>query len=137
VHCSHAFSVTRSLVKKAPKKIAIFGFMKSLALAIGQLRRSVFLTMKNSILPDLYRPGFIPGDCTYSAVQICGTTSPALQQITGPNEWLRQLAGRVMATVLGVSDERIDEMTRWMESLTLGIAAEASVEAISRAAALA
>jgi cytochrome P450 len=59
--------------------------------------------------------------------------TPTLQQTCAPNALLRQLPVRVMASVLGVPDDGLDDMTRWIESFTQGIAAGACPDAISRA----
>jgi cytochrome P450 len=65
--------------------------------------------------------------------ELSAAMAPALQQTRAPNEWLRELPVRVMATVLGVPDDGLDEMTRWIESFTRGIAAGACLDAIGRA----
>lgn len=57
----------------------------------------------------------------------------ALHKTKSPNEWVRQLPVRVMASALDVPDDWLDDVTRWTEAFTRGIAAGASRDAIGQA----
>ena len=48
---------------------------------VWPVRRANILTLKNSFLPDLHRPGLMPGVSTYRAGQICGATSKAMYKL--------------------------------------------------------
>jgi cytochrome P450 len=65
--------------------------------------------------------------------ELAADTTQALHKTMAPNELLRQLPVRVMASALGVPDDRLDGMTRWTEAFTRGIAAGASHSAIGQA----
>jgi cytochrome P450 len=69
----------------------------------------------------------------HQAAELAADMSQALHQTTAPNELLRQLPLRVMASALGVPDDRLDDVTRWTEAFTRGIAAGASSSAVSQA----
>jgi cytochrome P450 len=65
--------------------------------------------------------------------ELAALMAPSLQQKMAPNELLRQLPVRVMASALGVPDEELDEMAQWIDAFTRGIAGGASAEAIANA----
>jgi cytochrome P450 len=76
---------------------------------------------------------------TVEAVQLrqvaerAADVAQALHRTKAPNELLRQLAVRVMASALAVAEDRLDDMTRWTDAFTRGIAAGASPVAIGQA----
>jgi cytochrome P450 len=65
--------------------------------------------------------------------ELSADMAPALQRTMGPNELLRRLPVRVMASALGVPDDELDQMTQWIAGFTRGIATGASADAISQA----
>lgn len=59
----------------------------------------------------------------HQVANLAAAMAQALSETKTPNELLRQLPVRVMASALDVSDDRLDEMTRWIEGFSRGIAA--------------
>jgi cytochrome P450 len=69
----------------------------------------------------------------HQVAELAADMAQALCQTKAPNELLRQLPVRVTASALGVPDDRLDDVTRWTEAFTRGIAAGASPSAIEQA----
>jgi cytochrome P450 len=67
------------------------------------------------------------------AAELAALMALRLQQKLAPNELLRQLPVQVMASALGVAEYDLDDVTRWIDAFTRGIAAGASAEAIGHA----
>jgi cytochrome P450 len=65
--------------------------------------------------------------------ELAADTALALYQSKAPNELVRELPVRVMASALGVPGDRLDDVTRWTEAFVRGIAAGATSSAITQA----
>jgi cytochrome P450 len=65
--------------------------------------------------------------------ELAAEMAQVLYKTKAPNELLRQLPIRVMASALGVPDDHLDDVTRWTEAFTRGIAAGASPSVIGQA----
>jgi cytochrome P450 len=69
----------------------------------------------------------------HQVAELAADMTQALHKTAAPNELLRQLPVRVIASALGVPDDQLDDMTRWTEAFTRGIAAGGSHSAIGHA----
>lgn len=69
----------------------------------------------------------------HRVAELAANVAQTLCETKLPNEFLRQLPVRVMSSALGVPDDRLDDMRRWIEAFTRGIAAGASPSVIGQA----